>query len=296
MFSSSLKAAKHIAPASRVLTESVRTVWHHRGNKAKLNVKLSDEYYAHPRPTKYYEDPHALEPFEDENKGLNVWHKERNTLYRQLAAVEPPEFATTVPYTSQDTLYSYTKRIHKIQMKTLAHWFRKMEIVRIKRENELAVAQANLVLHRKKEYQAYKARRKAINQFNWTRAQQKRASELRTMYKRGERTEENLAQERAKKQAAQIELLLQEKRTSWITDSKNIDPTIFEEVSDSPTGWWPEERTKERYFRDDFLTDDEDRENYFTTQSVSYSRRRPEFGIFGPLYGDLKRVDKKFIE
>jgi hypothetical protein len=116
------------------------------------------------------------------------------------------------------------------------------------------------------------------------------------MYKRGERTEENLAQERAKKQAAQIELLLQEKRTSWITDSKNIDPTIFEEVSDSPTGWWPEERTKERYFRDDFLTDDEDRENYFTTQSVSYSRRRPEFGIFGPLYGDLKRVDKKFIE
>ena len=277
------KASTMVAP---VITVAVRNY----PGKNKIKVELSERFTGNPQPTKYFEDPQAVEPFEEENRGLNVYLRTRNTLYKQLAAVEPPSYITKVPFTEQDTLYTYTKRIHKIQMKTLAHWFRKMEIVRMARLNELAVKEADVMFQRKAEYAAWKARKKANNQYQCTLYQQKRAAELRTLYKLGKKSRERSAQNLDEKHAKQIEMLLEEKRNHWITDPENVNPQIFESVSTAPTGWWPTERTKARFFRDDFLTDDEDRDTYFNTKRINFTRKRPEYDEFGQFYVDSKNV------
>eukprot|EP00461_Guttulinopsis_vulgaris_P002137 UN02138 len=227
-----------------------------------------------PQPGPIFEDPQGMEPYKEENRGVHGYNPyNKKNVFRFIAGVDPGPLPKTIPTTSQDTLYTYGKRVHRLQYKALVNAFREMEERRIERNYQIARRRADEIIDRARIYRDYKHRRFIQRQYDHTVRLQKHAAALAASYKRGQESQERLAVETANRQAKYIELMMQERRTTWI-ESETVDPKVFSEITPTPTGWWPID-DDQSLFMDKFNTDDQDKDNYFVTHYPPFTNIKP---------------------
>jgi len=167
-------------------------------------------------------------------------------------------------------------------MKHYINALREMEEQRIERNFQIATRQANEIRDRKKIYQAWRLRKKLNAQYDHTVRMQKHAAALAASYKRGDQVRTAINLKTAQRRAKYIEILMAERRTTWIEDPDNLDLAIFNKV-EHPTGWWPHDDTKQLSFSK-FDTDDHDIEQYFTTTFPPFTSIRPKYDGVGEYY------------
>ena len=252
----------------------------------RIPTRKSDALKAYPRPGRLYEDAQGLEPFTEENRGANMFSFEKENKFAQIAAVDPPEVPLKLPHTAQDTLFTYTRRVYRTQLKSLVNTYRHMEEVRIARQHEIAVQKANEIKARKKLYQDWRHLKKMNTMYDHTLRLQKRASEIIAAHHRGDKARDEFNAKVTRNRADFLEMLIEEKKRHWV-DPKNVDPSIFSEISPLPTGWWPRDE-QISMFKHQFQTDDEDLDDYFTTKYPPYSRIGPVDEAWDDYYADSR--------
>lgn len=244
--------------------------------RTRIPVKTTgpDDYLnVHPEIGQYFEDPQGHEPWDLEGRGALNLQKEHNNIYRLMAGVHSPAFPAKIGFTKQDTLYTYGRRVARLERKYWINALREMEEKRIERNYQIASRQAQEVKDRSAIYQAWRLRRKNNRMYDHTVRTQKHAAALAASYARGQETERQRRLATAKINKQYIELMCNERRTTWIEDPDNVDPSIFT-VVEHPTGWWPNDDTRQLTYNK-FDTDDYDIEKYFTTTFPPYTNIRP---------------------
>jgi hypothetical protein len=227
-----------------------------------------------PKVGQYFEDPQGVEPWALENRGTMNFTPEHNNQWRLMAGVTSEPFPEKIGITKQDTLYTYGRRVHRLEMKRWINALREMEDLRIERNFQIASRQAKEIQDRSRIYQAWRLRKKRMVQYNHTVRMQKHAAALAVSYARGQENEKQRLFKHAQTQKQYIELMMNERRTSWIEDHENISPTIFNTI-EHPTGWWPNDDTRQLTYSK-FDTDDHDIQKYFTTSFPPYTNIRPK--------------------
>ena len=194
-----------------------------------------------------YEDAQGPPMFKEENGGVYLrayFPNDTRTLGQDLSSEQVQQMIIPlperIPVNRNDTLYTYTKRVHKASVRTLRSIFRAQLALREQAEKERAEREVAMILERKKALAEWKAARRERAQKKEAMNRHKQAIEITKKHEEGMKKRRALEEAIAERQRRILLALVEERRKHWILNpDTDIRPDIFERTV-APAGWWPE--------------------------------------------------------